>query len=240
MHGSAGRVYYHILREALHVCSFLLIRAMRRPQGVERATSTALTLFLYKLIANEERPKAFVKTMQIVRFLTAALLATLISLSSAAQINWWDSSKSNEGVSLSAQFGLNLSHFTHIDRWSDIKAGVNVGIIAEKPILKSLAVKAGVLYTMKGAIGNNDGGFGGRLITTLSPSYLEIPILASYQLQYNDDVRFIFDFGPSVVYKERYSAELIFDCGAANISNMGGKVSNFTFMKNLGYKFYSL
>ena len=157
--------------------------------------------FLYKLIANEERPKAFVKTMQIVRFLTAALLATLISLSSAAQINWWDSSKSNEGVSLSAQFGLNLSHFTHIDRWSDIKAGVNVGIIAEKPILKSLAVKAGVLYTMKGAIGNNDGGFGGRLITTLSPSYLEIPILASYRLQYNDDVRFTFDFGPSVVYK---------------------------------------
>ena len=233
----------YIIIFCVRLCTFARFYSFGQCEGLKAWNGQQVRLsrfFLYKLIANEERPKAFVKTMQIVRFLTAVLLATLISLSSAAQINWWDSSKSNEGVSLSAQFGLNLSHFTHIDRWSDIKAGVNVGIIAEKPILKSLAVKAGVLYTMKGAIGNNDGGFGGRLITTLSPSYLEIPILASYRLQYNDDVRFTFDFGSSVVYKERYSAGLIFDCGAANISNMGGKVSNFTFMKNLGYKFYSL
>lgn len=213
----------------------------------------------------------------------AALLIGLISLPSTAQINWWDSSKSDEGVSLSAQLGLNLSHFTHVERWNGTKAGINVGIVAEKPILNSLAVKAGVLYTMKGTIGKNDGGFGGGLTTTFSPAYLEIPVLASYRVQCNDAVRFAFDFGPyfafglhgkdvkdwkagnigsdthteinvfsdsqlkrfdfgfqfgpSVVYKDRFSAGLIFDCGAADISNMGGKVGNFTFMVNFGYKF---
>lgn len=228
-------------------------------------------------------PKAFVTTMRIIRFVMAAALTGLISFSSAAQINWWDSSKSEEGVSLSAQVGLNLSRFTHVDRWNGTKAGLNVGVIAEKPILKSLAVKAGIMYTMKGTVGKNDGGFGGDLTTTFSPAYLEIPVLASYRFQYNDDIRFRFDFGPyfafglhgkdvkewkagkvgsdtrteidvfsdsqlkrfdfgfqfgpSIVYKNRFSAGLIFDCGAADISNMGGKVGNFTFMINLGYTF---
>ncbi|MDE6136594.1 MAG: PorT family protein [Muribaculaceae bacterium] len=224
--------------------------------------------------------------MQRLRTTIAALLAGLISLTSAAQINWWDSSKSGEGISLSAQFGLNLSHFTHVERWSSTKAGINIGVFAEKPILNSLAVKAGALYSMKGAIGKNDGGFGGDLTTTFSPAYLEIPILASYRIQHNDALSFTFDFGPyfafglhgkdvkdwkagsigsdtptaidvfsdsqlkrfdfgfqfgpSVVYKNRLSAGIIFDCGAADISNMGGKVGNFTAMINVAYRFLTL
>lgn len=220
------------------------------------------------------------------RLAIVALLICLIGISSTAQINWWDSTQSKEGVSLSAQLGLNLSRFTHVERWSGTKAGVNFGIIAEKPILNSLAVQAGVLYSMKGATGNNDGGFGGDLKTTFSPSYLEIPILATYRLQYTDNLRFKFcfgpyfafglhgkdvkdwkagsigsdthtecdvfsdsqlkrfdfgfRFGPSAEFKNGYSAGLIFDCGAADISNMGGKVGNFTFMINLGYKFVTL
>lgn len=221
--------------------------------------------------------------MQHFRIAVVALVLGFFGLSASAQTEWWNSSKSDEGISLSAQLGLNLSRFTHVDRWNGIKAGVNVGVMAEKPILKSLAVKAGLLYTMKGTVGNNDGGFGGGLTTTFSPAYLEIPILASYRLQYNDAVRLTFDFGPyfafglhgkdvkewkagkvgkdtrteydvfsdsqlkrfdfglqlgpSIVYKERFSAGLIFDCGIADISNMGGKVGNFSFMINLGYKF---
>lgn len=215
----------------------------------------------------------------------AVLLAGLLSLTTAAKTIWWDSSRSDERFSLSAQLGLNLSRFTHVERWNGVKTGLNVGIMAEKPIIKSLAVKAGVLYTMKGTIGKNDGGFGGELTTTFSPSYLEIPILASYRIPFNESVRFAFDFGPyfavglhgkdvkkwkagnvgydsrdernvfsdsqlkrfdcgfqfgpSIVLKDRYSAGLLFDCGVADISNMGGKVGNFTFMINLGYRFVS-
>lgn len=220
--------------------------------------------------------------MQKFRFAIVVLLLGIFTVPTTAQTTWWDSSKSNEGVSISAQVGINLSKFIHVDRWNGTKAGVNIGIFAEKSILNSLGVKVGILYSMKGTVGKNDGGFGGTLKTTFSPAYLEIPILASYRLQWNENLRFSFDFGPyfafglygkdskkysgsniandsdtesnlftdqlkrfdfglqfgpSVVFRDRYSAGLIFDAGVANISNMGGKVGNFSFMINLGYKF---
>lgn len=121
----------------------------------------------------------------------------LLPLASAAQSSQlWDGAKSTAPVTLRGMVGLNLSHFTHVERWNEIKAGVNVGVMAEKPILNSLSAKAGIFYTMKGTIGNNDGGFGGDLKTTFSPSYLEIPVLASYRYQVNDWIRAQFDFGP--------------------------------------------
>ena len=115
---------------------------------------------------------------------------------------WWDGSKSSEGISLSAELGLNLSRFTHVDRWNRIKAGVNVGVMAEKPILQSLSAKAGIFYTMKGTVGKNDigsiGALGsiGTLTTTFSPAYLEIPLMASYRYAFSETLRFQFDFGP--------------------------------------------
>lgn len=238
--------------------------------------------FFYKFYRLRGESEGLYHIMQHLRNAFVALLLGLIGFSVSAQAQWWDSSKSEEAIGLSAQLGLNLSKFTHVDRWSGIKPGVNVGIIAEKPILNSLAVKAGLLYTMKGSVGNNDGGFGGNLKTTFSPAYLEIPVLASYRMQYNDNIRITFDlgpyfafglhgkdtkkysgssvandtktecnlftdqlkrfdfglqFGPSVVFKNKFSAGMIFDAGLADISNMGGKVGNFSFMINLGYKF---
>lgn len=123
-------------------------------------------------------------------FMAAAALAA------PAQNAFWDGSRSDENFSLSAELGLNLSQFTHVDRWNRIKAGVNVGIMAEKPILNSLSAKAGVFYTMKGTVGKNDAGFGGTLTTTFSPAYLEIPVMASYRYSLNADMRLQFDFGP--------------------------------------------
>ncbi len=49
---------YHILREVSAGLLVQLIRAMRRPQGVDRATSTTLTLFLYLPNAKEGSPAA--------------------------------------------------------------------------------------------------------------------------------------------------------------------------------------
>lgn len=118
-------------------------------------------------------------------------------MSASAQSNaLWDCSKVSEGFTLRGMVGLNLSQFIHVERWNGIKAGVNFGVMAEKPILGSLSAKAGVFYTMKGTVGKNDGGFGGTLKTTFSPSYLEIPVLASYRYQLNDAIRLQFDLGP--------------------------------------------
>lgn len=135
------------------------------------------------------------------RRLQLLLLSILAFVGTAmAQSPWWDGSKSDEGIALSGDIGLNLSKFTRVDRWNGIKAGLNIGVMAEKPILNSLSAKLGIFYTMKGTVGNNDGGFGGNLRTTFSPSYLEIPILASYRYSLNDDIRLQFDFGPYIAF----------------------------------------
>ena len=127
-------------------------------------------------------------------FLVLTFIA--VATTAMAQSPWWDNTKSTEGISLSGELGLNLSQFTHVKRWNGVKAGINIGVMAEKSILNSLSAKAGIFYTMKGTVGNNDGGFGGNLKTTFSPSYLEIPILASYRYTLNDAIRLQFDFGP--------------------------------------------
>lgn len=147
---------------------------------------------------------------------------------SMAQSPWWDGSKCNEGVNLSGELGLNLSQFTHVKRWNGIKAGLNIGVMAEKPILTSLSAKGGIFYTMKGTIGNNDGGFGGNLKTTFSPSYLEIPVLASYRYTLNDKIRLQFDFGPYFAFGlhgkdvKKYSGSNVANDSKTEIDLFGG------------------
>ncbi|MDE5968483.1 MAG: PorT family protein [Muribaculaceae bacterium] len=127
--------------------------------------------------------------------LIALTLAASASVASA-QTKWWDSTRSTEGITLTGNFGLNISDFRGGDSWSGAKAGINIGVMAEKPIFTSLSVKAGLFYTMKGNHHKSDGAFGGTLEVTYNPGYIELPIMASYRYQLNTDIRLQFDFGP--------------------------------------------
>lgn len=128
--------------------------------------------------------------------LLIGVLCALISTCAFAESTFWDSTKSTEGFSLSAGLGMNVASLTKQNLWGS-KVGLNVGIMAEKPVLNSLSVKAGLFYTMKGAKnGGRDTGFGATLRSTLDPGYLEIPVMASYRYQLNEQIRLQFDFGP--------------------------------------------
>lgn len=129
------------------------------------------------------------------RLLIGAVCA-IVSTCTFAQSSFWDSTKSTEGISLSADLGMNVASLTNNNLGWGSKVGLNIGIMAEKPVINSLSVKAGLFYTMKGAKGGRDTGFGARLRTTLDPGYLEIPVMASYRYQLNEQIRLQFDFGP--------------------------------------------
>ncbi len=156
----------------------------------------------------------------------------------AAQSNFWNGEKDNGPITFEVQAGVNLSKFTKVDRWGDTKLGLNVGVMAEKPIFYSLSVKAGLLYTMKGAKGKNNGGFGGTLETTFSPSYLEIPVMASYRYQITDDLSGQFDLGPYFAYglhgknKKEYSGS-----GVAKDSNTEEDVFKYIKRFDWGVRF---
>lgn len=128
--------------------------------------------------------------------LLIGVICALTGTCAFAQSTFWDSTKSTEGISLSADLGMNVASLTKQTLWGS-KVGLNVGIMAEKPVINSLSVKAGLFYTMKGAKnGGRDTGFGATLHTTLDPGYLEIPVMASYRYQLNERIRLQFDFGP--------------------------------------------
>lgn len=128
--------------------------------------------------------------------LLIGVLCALAGTCAFAQSTFWDSTKSSEGISLSADLGMNVATLTNNNLGWGSKVGLNIGIMAEKPVLNSLSVKAGLFYTMKGAKGGRDTGYGATLRTTLDPGYLEIPVMASYRYQLNEQIRLQFDFGP--------------------------------------------
>lgn len=134
--------------------------------------------------------------------IVAALLVLAAGTGAAhAQLNWWDGAKVEAPqVTLRVEGGLNLSKFTRVDRWSDFKAGFNIGVMAERPILNSLSAKAGIFYSLKGASGKNDGGFGGDIKNSWAPGYLEIPVMASYRLPVTEAYRAQFDLGLYFAY----------------------------------------
>lgn len=107
--------------------------------------------------------------------LLIGVLCALISTCAFAESTFWDSTKSTEGISLSAGLGMNVASLTKQNLWGS-KVGLNVGIMAEKPVLNSLSVKAGLFYTMKGAKnGGRDTGFGATLRSTLDPAISKSP-----------------------------------------------------------------
>lgn len=117
------------------------------------------------------------------RFLATLLLALTMGVSTvSADTTWWDGSKDDSPVTIGAQLGMNLASW-NVDRWNKTKVGANFGITAEIPILKSLSVNTGLLFSMKGTTGDNNGGFGGNLRTTFSCNYIEIPVLATWKTE---------------------------------------------------------
>jgi len=195
-HASAVIGLFTYLREASALL-VPLIRAIPGPLTVGAGNKYGSHVFFVPRISSVlGAHRHHYRTMRKFYILLLATLAFLSSNVASAQTQWWDATKSNGGITLRGEVGLNLSSFIHVERWSGTKVGANFGVMAEKPIFTSLSAKVGVFYTMKGTVGNNDGGFGGNLKTTFSPAYLEIPVLASYRYQLNEGIRLQFDFGP--------------------------------------------
>lgn len=115
---------------------------------------------------------------------------------SAADNTWWDGSKDDSPVTIGVQLGMNMASW-NVERWGKTRFGVNFGVTAEIPVLKSFSVNTGLLFSMKGTQGDNDGGFGGNLKTTNTCNYIELPVLATWKTEgFRPGDRFRVMFGP--------------------------------------------
>ncbi len=77
----------------------------------------------------------------------------------------------------------------------DTRTGWHVGVVVDFPLLESLYIQSGLYYTAKGCKDESEG-----VKETYKPSYLEIPILASYRYNFSDAAQLQVNFGPYFAY----------------------------------------
>ena len=130
------------------------------------------------------------------------LACAVIALTASAQrassssSSFFSTEKANLPITFGIRGGLNVSSMSlKDDDGLKSKAGFNVGVAVDFPIMESFYVQSGMYYTTKGykiKEGNDE--------ENVNIGYLEIPILASYRYNFDDANQLQFNFGPYFAY----------------------------------------
>lgn len=113
--------------------------------------------------------------------------------------SFFSTERSDAPISWTVTAGLNLTNMSFsqegLHTSPDSRAGLNVGVYVDIPLIESIFIKSGLLYSAKGCkyeVGNYE--------ETYSPAYLELPILASYRYSFSDAAQLQFNVGPYLAY----------------------------------------
>lgn len=179
-------------------------------------------------------------------FVAAAAAVCAFSVSAqrasdSSEFSFWDNDQAEQKIIVGPRVGLNVStlSFTNLEADGDkSKVGFNVGVAVEFPIVRSFYINSGLFYTTKG-IKFEDSGRDWTETETFNAGYLELPVYASYRLNFAEESQLQINFGPYFAYgvngkvseeyvedgdKEKYSYDLFgtgedkagikrFDCG---------------------------
>lgn len=135
--------------------------------------------------------------------------AMMVAFSGFAQAMLWDSEVPEKRVTWGVRGGLNVSNIhVSVDKLGaslDSKVGYRFGVSADIAIVKSFAISTGLYYSAKGA--KADGGIYDPEFDeydtdklTISPAYLELPIYASYRVNFAEASQLQINFGPYLAY----------------------------------------
>lgn len=124
-----------------------------------------------------------------------------ITLGGFAQGVLWDSQVPSQRVVFGLRGGVNVANMHYdLDKFGaslDSKVGYRFGVSADFAIVNSLYINSGLFYSAKGAKGEAD------IIdepmsvkVTFSPAYIELPIYASYRVNFAPQSQLQINFGP--------------------------------------------
>ena len=122
---------------------------------------------------------------------------------SSSSTTFFSTEKAEQSVTFGIRVGMNSSNmqFSGEDDSDspDNKIGFNAGVSVDIPMLQSLYLQTGLYYTTKGyKVEENDGDE--KYTTKATPSYLEIPVMASYRYDFSDNAQLQVNFGPYFAY----------------------------------------
>lgn len=140
-------------------------------------------------------------------FVAAVVAACAFSVSAqrasdSSEISFWDNEQAEQKIVIGPRVGLNVSSmsFDKIEDFDlDSKVGFNVGVAVEFPIVRSFYVNTGLFYTTKGAKKEITVGSETDKLT-FNAGYLELPIYASYRLNFAEASQLQVNFGPYFAY----------------------------------------
>ena len=133
-------------------------------------------------------------------FITMAVAVMALTASaqraSSSSSSFFSTEKADLPVTFGIRGGLNVASMSEEDD-KDVKskAGFNVGVAVDFPIMQSLYIQSGLYYTTKGLKVEHK-----SYDRKLNIGYLEIPVLASYRYNFNDANQLQFNFGPYFAY----------------------------------------
>lgn len=135
-------------------------------------------------------------------FLVVCVLCTWAAsaqYASDASGSFFSVEKADQPVTFGIRGGVNFAKQTASSDGYDFSAknnvGFNVGVCVDIPLLESLYLQSGLYYTVKGYKIEE-----GSEKEKATPSYLEIPILASYRYNFSNSTQLQINFGPYLAY----------------------------------------
>lgn len=132
-----------------------------------------------------------------------ACMACVFSVSAQQEksTSIFSTEKANQGITWGIRGGFNLSNmkFSGDNESADSKAGFNVGVNIDFPLLQSLYLQTGLYYTTKGYKYNEEEE-DYKTEYKCTPQYLEIPVMASYRYNFNKATQLQINFGPYFAY----------------------------------------
>ena len=136
-------------------------------------------------------------------FLIAACAVCTLTASaqraSSSSSSFFSTEKATQPITFGARAGVNFASLGGDTEELDGRTAFNVGVSVDIPILESFYVQSGLYYTQKGAK-REESDYDEYEKTTISPSYLEIPILASYRYNFSENSQLQFNVGPYLAY----------------------------------------
>ncbi len=134
---------------------------------------------------------------KILLVLVCAVCTSAVSAqyASDASSSFFSVQKSHQPVTFGIRSGINFAkQALSSDGYSfssKNNVGFNLGVSVDIPMMESLYLQSGLYYTVKGYKVEEDGN-----TEKATPSYLELPILASYRYNFSDFAQLQINFGP--------------------------------------------
>lgn len=151
------------------------------------------------------------KKLFLVAVCALGVLTASAQRASSTSTSFFSTEKADQGVRFGIRAGLNFASLTgDFDDTPDSRTAFHVGAIADIPLMQSLYIQTGLYFHSKG-LKFEEAYNGYKDKATMSPMYLQIPILASYRYNFSDAFQVEVDFGPYFAYgvggkyKEEYT-----------------------------------